>query len=505
MHLTQPLSVYDEANAPDGRDAPEGFGAQDSFLVAIAVGRLAWLPEQIDDPARLLARIAEHRLAGRCRRYRVALEERRYPTELIAGIDLLHHETLREYRRNSVAAAAAFHRFGDALGAVIKGFSSYLLTGDESTLRCGDIDLVVDHGAPIVEYLLSQRFERTRPPFMHEIGEFTRDGVEIDLQANFPVSRYPPGTADTYARAVAPCGTVQSSEIRFDDLQSARVAVSTDSGRICVPSLEMAVLIAAAHGFMNFTNLWSISHREKAWVRLCELADMREMASAPAFSRTRFRRLVEQFRAHDVVAWADWIWTRLSGTPVLTGVGDAARRDAFPMNLWWNLWVAMRPDIPSLLAERWYPLAEVTRLARAAHVELGNPPATADRQWRSLVPLWQSPKWRDTFHLKVRSTAGRFDVALRDLPPRPDIRLRLRLETEEAAEEFAFTTAPGGRRFDGKAASVRLDLLETSLVIEIDIAALHGTAVPGCDGFIGLLIEEQGEVAMSTVVPLGDG
>lgn len=493
MPPIRPLSVSETAVGPEWRPEQEGLSAEDGFLLAAATERPELLPEEIDDAERLLARIAEHRLMGRCRRLRPALEARGYPGELMTSIDTLCRASESEFRRNGAAVEGVYRALGEGLGVMIKGFSSFLLTGDDATLRCGDVDLVVPDGNPVIAHLLSTGYAQTRAPFMHELGEFTRDGVEFDLQRGFPVSRYPHGKSGLGDRAITPWGLVQACEIGFDDLRRARVAVSTDGGRLWVPSLEMAVLIAAAHAFMNYTNVWSISHRKKAWLRLAELADIREMALAPGFSRARFKRLVERFRAHDVVAWTDWIWTRLGSGPVLAGGGCATRAD-FPLNLWWNLWIASRPAIASLLTDRWYPLADLARQIEAA---CRDPQPEHFGERRTLTPLWEAPGRRGVIRATTRRTRERFEIALDGLPPRA--LLRLRLEAPGIAEELVFPSEAGTRRVLGGTAPVLVEASGASLAIEVDTAAGWGGT-----GFLGLLIEEGGDIALSALAPLRD-
>ena len=493
MPPIQPLSELEKSTGEMHQYALNGTGANDAFLLSIATRRPELLPVEVRESEELLARISAHGLIGRCQRLRCEIEARNYPGNLFSGIDDLSHKIELEYSRNLAVLEAASKKIGEGLGVMIKGASSFLLTSDKATLRCGDVDLVVPDGDLAIAHLVSMGFERIRTPFMHEIGELTRDGVELDLQHGFPVTRYPIARSEMGREGVGTWGLAQTCEITFQDLVRTRVAAKVKSGLLWIPSLEMAVLIAASHAFMNYINIWSISHRQKPWIRLCEFADIQEMSTRPNFSWTEFSNLVEHFHASDVVEWTDSIWTRLGGAPLFPGCSRTNTED-FPINLWWNLWSTARPNTGTLLADDWYPLPDLLKEIDKAC--LGQSPERS-AEWCVLTPLWKGPYSSGNIELKGRRSLGCIEVKISGVAP--IALLRLRLEANGISEELAAPIRAGGGCTSEVLGRVLVRTSDASVDITLNLMDWRFGS-----GFFGLLVEEGSTIVVSTLLRIFD-
>lgn len=389
-----------------------GLNSYDQFLVAVASGRPECLPESICNIDALVERIRDHRLEGRCLRHRQAIEARGYPNYLVAAIEDLSRATQAEFIRNLDALNALTERLRrNSFGVVIKGFSTYLITRDAATLRCGDIDVVLADADPAVTALREQGFEQTRWPFMHELGEYVRDGVEVDLQWGFPVCYYPDGL-DLSGAEVQAAGLMQTAHFDADFLWHH----SQQIGTVRVPTPELQALICASHAFMNYVNIWSISHREKAWLRLAELADIVELARGGYLSSDRLRELAASYPLRDVVRWTDRMCGRLFDYAPFAMLRDNLFEGSFPLCLWWNLWVRAEPRPELLLRDRWYPMREVADA-------LDRAPAA-----------WAAPEYMGIYAITVAD--GEVAVVHPADEPPEAIRVRIDLGTE-AVEVFA--------------------------------------------------------------------
>ncbi|MDX3025794.1 nucleotidyltransferase family protein [Streptomyces acidiscabies] len=321
------------------------------------------VPQDQDfDDRVLLGLIGQHALSGRL--------ARRLPTgpawlrdRLGGPAAAMHADTLA----HADAHIRAVDRIVAALGeqqpppVVVKGIATGLLTGDKHLLRCGDIDLVCADGGPLTETLTRLGYERTRPPFLHELGEFTREGVEIDVHAYVPVPGYgavrgadltPPQHAQTWYQ---PRRAPSMTPVRHGQLVDGAVTV----GPVTVPGPCLLAIVLCAHAFLNFTNMWSLSHRAKPYVKLGELADLHALVQHEDFDTTRFLALAEELDAGDAVSWAGWALNALLGRnplPVPAATGP------FPRCLWWDFWARLPIDEEALLLPDWFDPATVNPL-----------------------------------------------------------------------------------------------------------------------------------------------
>lgn len=279
----------------------------------------------------------------------------------------------RHAARNLSAAAhiSAIQKTGDAV--MIKGLSTSLVTDLPHTLRCGDIDLICRDGEAATEVLLGLGYQRTRPPFMHEVGEFTRGAIEVDLQSYFPVPSYAGldrDALDPDAHSgvwIQPAYRPTMRPVDWPLLDRHRLDHALpDGGQVSTPRPELLAIVLSAHAFMNFTNAWSISHREKPYVRLGELADLADLTADPRFDRDVFAELVHRLDAADAVEWAAWAFESLIGPIDLAGAGDGR----YPRCLWWSWWADVPVAKGSWLRPNWYDMEQVTGALGANRVTL---------------------------------------------------------------------------------------------------------------------------------------
>jgi hypothetical protein len=440
-----------------------GLEPHDRFLLAVAGDRPEQLPESISDVDALVKRIREHRLEGRCLRHRRAIEARRYPSDLVERVENLSRATRAEFTRNLDALSALTERLGGPFGVVIKGFTTYLTTGDEATLRCGDIDVVVANADAVIGALQEQDYEQTRWPFMHEIGEYARDGVEIDLQWGFPVCHYPDALEFVGAEVQA-AGLMQTAHFAADFLWQR----SQPIGPVRIPSPELHALICASHAFMNYANIWSISHREKAWLRLSELADIVELARGGYLSGDHLRDLAASYPVQDVVRWTDRMCTRLFDYAPFAILGEDPPEGPSPLCLWWNLWVRTEPGPELLLRDRWYPMREIAN--------------ALDRAPSS----WAAPEYRGIYAISVND--GEITVVHPAGEPPDAIRARIDLGTK-ATEVFAGSEVT----VTGDAIAVASDRADGRWTLRFD---------PRGSGLVAVAVvrDDQHVASMATVV-----
>lgn len=378
--------------------------------------------------------------------------------EGLADLDLANR---RQAAANLSAAAqiTAIEEAGDPV--MIKGLSTSLVTGLAHTLRCGDIDLVTRDGEAATNVLRRLDYQRSRAPFMHEVGEFTRGDTEVDLQSYFPVHSYTGldrGALDPDAHPgvwVQPAYCPAVGSIDWAVLARHRLDHRLpDGGRVYIPRPELLAIVLCAHAFMNFINVWSISHREKPYVRLGELADLGDLTKDPRFDREVFARLVQDLNAADAVGWAAWAFESLIGPIDLPATYGAEH----PRCLWWSWWANVPVAQGSWLRPDWYDMGQVTRTLGSNPVTLtGGRSGELDLNDRGALPR----------QLRLAQDAGAWPVSARfddggasitlTLPDRPVTPVeRVRIDFGSVASEVTLTTVAPSCRTAGSHLTVDL-------------------------------------------------
>lgn len=379
----------------------------------------------------LVEAIDAHGLAGRFLR-RLEAEPVPWATpQLRDAVADLQAET----RRRVTGTIAALREITAALGSqrppvVIKGMATWQLTGRPETLRCGDLDIVVPDDLPLDQLLDDLGYERTSPPFLHSTGEYHSEerDVDVDLHAYFPVYAYSPDLRAADLRpARHPGDWSQGAEVDMqrlgyaDLLATAHESRRPGQGGVVVPGPEVQALVLCSHAFMNFTNVWSISHRPKPYVRLCEIADLAPLAEHPSFDRDRFAALAERFGAEDCLEWVAWVSGSLLGEQALAvpprrgrETDESGRR--FPRCLWWRFWADVPVEPEALLARPWLAMNELVAQLRPEVL-------SADRgrtRMHTTVPDGEGPRLRRVITLagqaapvRCRIGAARMDGGVR--------------------------------------------------------------------------------------------
>lgn len=260
---------------------------------------------------------------------------------------------------------------GPGVVAVLKGMATFGLTNEPASLRTGDVDLVVAAEVDVPTLLRDLGYRQTRGPFMHERGEFTRGPVEIDLHDHYPVMSLP--TARASGRRASALGTPRSGRLSGAELlRTARPCSAPALRSVPVVEPEALAVIIATHILMNYVNAWSISHREKVYVRLGELLDVELLTRHPNFRLERFERLSAEVGAADATAFVQHLGHLLLERDLIPG-GQPASRSLPPRCLWWDTWTTSVPTTASLLRRNWY---EIDRLFADTGVVCLSPGAT---------------------------------------------------------------------------------------------------------------------------------
>ncbi len=281
-------------------------------------------------------------------------------------------------KRKSIQNVNAVRQIQDLLPLntdviIIKGVSTYVLVGQESIMRAGDIDVLSNNNSAVVDTLLNLDYQQTRAPFLHEVGEYTKDTIEVDVHDHFPVYSYTDLLLNANLTPSSNSGvwhqsyTMKQCAITYSDLRKhSYQGNKPDTMNITVADPNILAIIICAHAFMNYTNMWSISHREKAYVRLGEIGDLFELVNHPAFSAGIFLSLVERFEALDAVEWAANVTSVLFGkNPLPLGssvtLGEELPNTRFPRCLWWNFWANLPSGTDELIQKWWLPMDRLTR------------------------------------------------------------------------------------------------------------------------------------------------
>jgi hypothetical protein len=458
-----------------------------------AIGVLEWTagaraaaPELAAGDVELAAGLLDaHGLGGRFL-HRLATEGADVPPALVDAVAIdvaaTHHMIARQI--DAVRAFIVASGADPADVVILKGMSTYVVTGDESTARTGDVDIVVVDGIDLDATFCAMGFRRTRPPFMHELGEFTLDGVEIDVHHHFPIYSVPtdPDGAPRSTGSFAPL-RVDADVDRFR--RSARPGHDGVAADLRFAGAELSAIVLAGHAFMNFTNLWSISHREKPYVRLAELLDIERLLAVPDFDPALLVELEADLGAGQALDWVDTIARALLGRSVIPG----RRRFEPPRCLWWHLWETVPLDTTDLLTPDWLDVAPLNERLGFSTVDPG--------EWFE-VPTAPDPAVRTTgadptgFAVKVDAERAITRVEVRRDDPRRAVRLRVDLGTP--AIEIV-VNEDGSIHTAGAPASVSVD---GDGVISVDVADVR----PGIDDLlVGVSVGADPTVSAS-VVPL---
>ncbi|MDQ1353412.1 MAG: hypothetical protein QG657_3718 [Acidobacteriota bacterium] len=330
-------------------------------------------PLEFDEDV-LINLVDKHNLSGRFMQKLTNHKGPSFTPKFNEALKDLHHETKSQVMRNINAFRSIKTQMPPSTGLIIiKGVSTYVLTSQEHTMRSGDIDLLSNDTTSLVRTLSEMAYQQTRAPFLHEIGEYTKGSIEVDIHDHFPVYGYTDSLLHTDLLPQNNPGiwrqsyTMKHTRITYDDLKKYSCQGNMSSTEnVTAADPNILSVIICAHAFMNYTNMWSISHREKAYVRLGEIADLFDLVRHPAFADAYFLELVKQFQATDAVEWAANISSILFGKNPLpihssTALDEELPKSRFPRCLWWNFWADLPSGVNELIQKEWLAMDWLTK------------------------------------------------------------------------------------------------------------------------------------------------
>jgi hypothetical protein len=414
-------------------------------LLCWAAGNPAPLSGAIEfDEAELLNLVDLHALAGRFLR-RLDFEHPSWASPALrSGLEDQLASINARLESHVQASAEIAGRLPDPSDVVlVKGISVFAVTGAPHTKRCGDIDLVCADADRLLAVLADLGYRRTRQPFLHEVGEFTSGMTEIDVHAYYPVYGYGGALRDADLDPAAHPGRwnqdrneMALARIEHGDIRATARLGALPAG-VFVPDASILAIMLSAHMFMNFTNMWSISHRPKPYVRLAELSDLTDLAASDSFDAGRFRSLVDRYGAGDAVAWARWASLVLLESDPLPGPAVTAADHRFPRCLWWQFWACLPIDSDSLVRTDWYDMAGTVAAldGNPVTVTAGAPTQVSVGELSrvlQLVPAARPASWE----LSIARSGDRLEVAIK-LPLSPEPGERIRVDFGCLASEWA--------------------------------------------------------------------
>ncbi len=351
-----------------------------------AAGSIKPLPTTLEfDEEVLIGLIDLHNLSGRFLQKLANHDAPYFTPEFKEAVNKLHLQTKKRVIQNMNAVREINKKLPASTKLiVIKGFSAHVLTGEENVMRSGDIDIVCNNAEILVDTLSNMGYRQTRTPFLHEVGEYTKGDIEIDIHNHFPVYFYPDLILNADLMPHNNSGIWQQNykikqrKITYNDLSNNSFQGGMPNAtHITVADPNILSIIICAHAFMNYTNIWSISHRRKAYVRLGEIADLFDLANHKFFNNKKFLSLVKQFDAKDAVEWAANTAFILFGknplpVPDKINFSNEFPYARFPRCLWWNFWASIPCQTDNLIQKYWLSMQRLSE-------ELGSTTLTVKR------------------------------------------------------------------------------------------------------------------------------
>jgi hypothetical protein len=194
----------------------------------------------------------------------------------------------------------------------IKGFATYALSGDARYIReANAVDLFHEDAAGLYELLQRLGYSGLAGPG-HELARVTRGDIKIEIHRYAAVWPCPASVGGMGCPDSSPSRHsglwVQSvndphpKQIGFYELaEHCERSVLPETDRLSVPNATMAAIVKVAHLLHHHFTIpcW---HLPGLW--MVEYAEIWDLLHDPSFDAPLFRSLVEQFRAHDSVAFA---------------------------------------------------------------------------------------------------------------------------------------------------------------------------------------------------------
>jgi len=205
-----------------------------------------------------------------------------------------------EKQIDAIREIAAHLGSADTPLVVVKGPSAYCITKDPMHIRrSNDIDLLFHDTDLLTEALLDLGYIQVGSPADHEVGQYCRGKVRVDVHKYFPVYAYDNSTGSNSRRIVAVRPHRHVSEVTYQDITSqfAAPGVSPDEAWV-VPNATMSAFIACAHAYGNYEDaLYS-----RRMVRLWELLELFDLFRHESFNGDVWSLLLDGYNGR--LSWS---------------------------------------------------------------------------------------------------------------------------------------------------------------------------------------------------------
>lgn len=316
---------------------------------------------RVSDEHNLLDKIILHHVTGRAL-YSIQNGGRSecFSKTFINQLAEAYAKTYRAVQKNitTIVSVSNYLPSEDSI-VIIKGFATHYLKQNKYIVRSGDIDVLTKDYKELFAILQNENYAQTREEFMHEAGEYSKNKIEIDVHKFFPIYRYHYAIYNEFENKRA-CHDLLYEPISYTDLLE--YAVDLRDSKCKIPDANMMMIIICSHAFMNYTNMWSISHRGKSYIKLGEMLELYDLVTHKTFHIKTFLRLLEKYKAHDAVKWSITILMKLFGKNPLSAIFDDDELEKlgndlgikFPRCLWWGIWINAPIGIRDLLNRDWF-------------------------------------------------------------------------------------------------------------------------------------------------------
>ena len=308
------------------------------------------------DENKLLELIKKHQIIGRIKQLiKDNKYEKYFSSSFLNNLENEYKDSLDFANRNLLALKEINKKIKEKekLPIVIKGFSNYLINEDINSIRSGDIDLLPENIEIFIDLLKENGFKLTKIPFLHEAGEYTKQGVEIDIHKYFPIYRYDESLPHLKSVSLNEFYTMPFKKMLKEELNDS--AYFSEKHKIKVIDPNFYILIICSHAFMNYTNIWSISHRDNTYTKIGELWDIFDLLKSANYSKEKFLSLVKKYNAYDCVSWTGKVLKAIFNYNPLSFIENKRKNlHEYPKCLWWNFWINIENTPAELISENWY-------------------------------------------------------------------------------------------------------------------------------------------------------
>lgn len=450
----------------------------DQLLLWASGANVSHPPFGPDAHSQVVDRLQEQCLLGR---YIARCEDARAADPLVGLVRQRQQAVERQVRLQSRVLVEIASQPEVEQVAVMKGMATFALTGDRASIRTGDIDIVSTMGRELPSVLSRLGFEQTRSAFGHELGEYVRDGVEVDVHDFFPVTSPPAEATKQIANRGRTICAGRAATSRLNALALLSTSRQTDRGEargISTVGIEAQTAILAAHAFMNYTNVWSISHRAKPYIRLGELLDIELLLSDSSFDHDRFEDLVESTALLPALEFVSATGRALLDRPLVSGIQENAHLP--PRCFWWNLWLAHPARIEQLLRKHWFCLDDLLEKTGVTYVRPNDHASALDGKTAGVLSTSAGAAcpW-----VAVNSSGHATSVSVSLGPRLPVHKYRVRVDGGTWATEWSSVADQATGHTSGDA---HVEVIDNERGRQIVVAVPRGAAT---HALVGLAIE----------------